>query len=115
MKKATKASMLSACIFPGTGHIYLKKYIPGIILALVSFSGFYYLTSSLIRTAFKILEKIQNGDIQPDFETINQLLTDQLRGNESQTLNIYLFLIIICWIIGVIDSYRLGRQQDKYQ
>ncbi|MBT3176910.1 MAG: hypothetical protein HOG03_14955 [Desulfobacula sp.] len=113
MKKATKASMLSACIFPGTGHIYLKKYIPGIILASVSFSGIYYLTSTLIGNALQILEKIQNGEVQPEFETIRQLLSGQLAGGESQTLNIYIILITICWIIGVIDSYRIGREQDK--
>ena len=45
MKKSTKAALLSAFVLPGAGHIFLKKYIPGVALVGASLGGIYYLTS----------------------------------------------------------------------
>jgi len=36
MTKSTKAALLSGLIFPGIGHIVLKQYVRGSILALVA-------------------------------------------------------------------------------
>jgi hypothetical protein len=32
MNKSTKAALLSTFVFPGAGHLYLKKYIPAAVL-----------------------------------------------------------------------------------
>jgi len=112
MKKATKAALISAFIFPGAGHIYLKKYISGLLLVGVSSAGIYYLILNIIKKAFQIVEEIQLGHVQADATAINQLLSNQSTGNESDLLNIVTIAIAICWIISIIDSYRIGRAQD---
>jgi TM2 domain-containing membrane protein YozV len=112
MKKATKAVLLSAFVFPGAGHIYLKKYISGGVLFGASLLGIYYLISKTVESALQIVEKIQSGEVQPDVTAITQLVTKQSTGAESQLLNIATATIIICWIIGIIDSYRIGRLRD---
>ncbi|MBT6338674.1 MAG: hypothetical protein HOJ48_05195 [Desulfobacula sp.] len=113
MKKATKAALLSAFVFPGAGHLHLKKYIRGVLLAISSFAAIYYLLLTIIETALQIVEKIRNGDIQPDISAISQLLLERSAGSESQLLNIATALLIVCWIISIIDSYRIGRKQDQ--
>ncbi len=113
MKIATKAALLSAFIFPGAGHLHLRKYIRGVLLAVSSFAAIYYLVLTIIETALQIVGKIQNGDIQPDISAISQLLLERSGGNESQLLNNATALLVVCWIISVIDSYRIGRKQDK--
>jgi uncharacterized membrane protein len=113
MKKSTKAVLLTAFIFPGAGHIYLKKYIPGIVLMGVSSAGVCYLTSRIVERALQIVEKIQYGHVQADSTVINQLLSTQSTGNESLLMNIATLAIFICWIIGIIDAYRIGKTQDK--
>ena len=113
MKKATKAALLSAFVFPGAGHLHLKKYIRGVLFAISSFAAIYYLVLTIIETALQIVGKIQNGDIQPDISAISQLLLERSGGNESELLNIATAVLIVCWIISVIDSYRIGRKQDK--
>ena len=55
MKKSMKAALLSAFVFPGAGHFFLKKHITGTVLAV----------------------------------------------------------FIISLFVGIIDSYRVGRIQDK--
>ena len=112
MKKSTNAALLSAFVFPGAGHIYLKKYIPGVILIGASLTGISYIIIKTVERALKIVEKIQNGDVPLDVTVITELVTKQSTGTESQLLNIAAAALIIFWIIGIIDSYRVGRVRD---
>ena len=113
MKKSTKAVLLSAFVFPGVGHLYLKKYVPGSILASVSLVAVYYLVTKTVERAWEIAEKIQSGAVQLDATTITDLVSQQSVGADSQLLNMATLAIIICWGIGIIDSYRVGRVRDK--
>ncbi len=112
MQKATKAALLSAFVFPGAGHIYLKKYISGAALIGASSLGICYLIQNIVEKALQIVEKIQLGHVQADTTAINQLLSNQSAGTESGLLSFATTTIAICWIIGIIDSYRIGRTQD---
>ena len=113
MKKSTKAVLLSAFVFPGAGHLYLKKYVSGSILAGVSLVGIYYLVTKTVERAWEIAEKIQSGAVQLDATAITELVSKQTTGTESQLINIATLAIVTCWIIGIIDSYRVGRVRDK--
>jgi hypothetical protein len=113
MKKSTKAVLLSAFVFPGAGHLYLKKYLPGSILAGVSLVGVYYLVTTTVERAWEIAEKIQSGAVQLDAATVTELVSQQSAGTDSQIVNIATLAIIICWVLGIIDSYRAGRVRDK--
>jgi hypothetical protein len=113
VKKITKAVLLSAFVFPGLGHLYLKKRLSGSILMGASFAAIYYLMSKVVENALQIAEKIQSGEVQPDAVTISELLSQQSNGSESQLQNIATAVFVICWLIGIIDSYRLGRVRDK--
>jgi len=112
MKKSTKAALLSAFVFPGVGHIYLKKYIPGVVLVGASLAGIYYLISKTVENALQIVEQMQSGAVQANVAAITELVAKQSTGTDSQLLNIAAVTIIVLWIIGVIDSYRVGRARD---
>jgi TM2 domain-containing membrane protein YozV len=109
MKKSAKAALLSAFVFPGAGHIYLRKYTAGILLAGVSFAAIYYLITKTVERAFEISEKIQNGDIPLDVQAITELVAQQSNGADTQVLNIALIAFFIFWLIGIFGAYRAGR------
>jgi len=109
-----KAALLSAFVFPGVGHIFLKKYISGVTLVGASFAAIYYLISKAVERALQIAEKIQSGDVQLDITEITELVSKQSIGTEAHLLNIATAAFIICWLIGIIDSYRVGCVQEKY-
>lgn len=115
MKKSTKAALLSALIFPGAGHLFLKKYIQAIALAGTAFSAAYYLVSKSVEQAMLIVEKLESGVIQPDAAAITELLEKQATGPDAQALDIATAIIIISWLIGIISSYLTGCAQDKNQ
>jgi TM2 domain-containing membrane protein YozV len=115
MKKSTKATLLSALVFPGAGHIYLKKYLPGVALIGISCAGIYYLLSKAIEQSMQIVDQIQSGAVQPDMAAISDLVSKQSSGPQAEILNIVTIIITICWLGGIIDAYRLGRAKDKIE
>lgn len=108
MKKSTKAALLSALVFPGAGHLFLKRYKIGAVLAGASFAAIYYLTSKTVERVLQITEKIQSGDVPLDVEAITELVSKQATGAETQLLNIATVTFIVCWLVGIIGSYRAG-------
>lgn len=113
MKNSTKAALFSAFIFPGAGHFFLKKYVQAIILVGISSYAGYYLFSKSVEKALQIVGKIENGEVPPDVTAITELLSRQTIGNEAQLLDMATLVITICWLIGIIDSYRVAYSQDK--
>jgi len=107
-----KSALLSAFIFPGVGHIYLKRYIAGALLAGTAFIALYFVITAAVERALQIVDKIQSGEIQPDVEVITELVAKQPIGTEAQLTTIAMAVLIIAWLIGIVDSYRIGRLQD---
>jgi len=113
MKKSIKAVLLSAFVFPGAGHFLLKRYISGAVLAGAAFSGLYYLTARTVENALEIVTKIQSGEAQLDAEVITELVSRQVTGTETLLINIATMAVLVSWLIGIVDSYRVGRAQEK--
>jgi hypothetical protein len=113
MKKSMKAALLSAFLFPGIGHYFLKKYIAGTVLVGTAFAALYLIISSAVSRALEITEKIQRGDVQLDVTAITELVSKQPTGTEAHLLDIATAVLIITWLIGIFDSFRVGRLQDN--
>lgn len=112
MNNAVKAALLSTFVFPGTGHIILKKYISATVLAGSAFASLYLVFSSMLERTFQIVEKIQTGEVQPDVGVITELILKQPAGTNDRLLNIAWTVLFISWLIGIADSYRIGRQNN---
>jgi len=113
MKRSSKAALLSGLVFPGIGHIVLKQYLRGSVLlffALVAFSVF---VTSVFQRALTIVDRINSGDIPVDTGAIAEMVSNSTGGADSFTENTALIVLGACWLIGIIDSYRLGVAQEK--
>lgn len=93
--------------------MFLKKYLAGALIIGTSIAAVYYLLSKSLEMASQITEELQRGNIQLDIETITELVSKQSTAADVQLLNIATAAFFICWLIGIIDSYRIGRTQDK--
>jgi hypothetical protein len=113
MNKSMKAALLSVFIFPGVGHFFLKKYISGTVLAAAAMTALYLIISRAVARTLQITEKIQRGDVQLDVAAITDLVSKPPSGTEGQLLNMATTMLIVVWLIGIVDSFRAGRRQDK--
>ena len=113
MSKSIKAAMLSAFVFPGVGHFLLKKHIPGMVLAGIAFASLYFIVSTMVERALQIVDRVQRGEVQLDVAAITELLSSQPTGTDAKLLGVAWTVLIISWLVGIADSYRVGRAQGK--
>jgi hypothetical protein len=86
MKKSSKAALLSGLIFPGIGHIFLKEYLRGSALVVLSLAALSVVVTIAYQHALLIVDRVENAAV---------------------------IVLVACWLAGIIDSYRLGAVQEK--
>jgi len=111
MKKTTKVTLLSLIVFPGIGHLVLKKYE----IALGFIASFAYLLLSfigdIINRSQKVIDSIIRGEIPLEINAISEALAKQgILASEQQPILVYLLLAL--WIFAALDSYRLAKKLD---
>ena len=113
MKQSLKAALISAFVLPGGGHFFLKKRVQGALLSGVTIVCTWVLLSAALERAQEISLKIQSGEIPLDIARITDAVTKQTTGDGAQLIDIATYLLGICWLIGIVDSFRVGRLLDK--
>jgi len=108
MNKSMKAALLSALVFPGAGHIFLKRYISAAFLASTALSALYIVTANILERALQITDKILQGELQPDIATITEFILKSPAGTDTQFINIAVITLTLSWLIGILDSFRAG-------
>ncbi len=79
------------------------------ITVLVGMSVFIVKT---VQHALDILEKIESQGGVISMSTISNAVTQTSATSGNLTFNIVLLLVILCWIFGVVDAYRIGKIKD---
>ncbi|NNE63321.1 MAG: hypothetical protein HKN34_04495, partial [Gammaproteobacteria bacterium] len=77
MKESTKAVLWSVFIFPGAGHFYLRKWLPGAVSAIIATGALVVILSRVMERANQIAEKIILGEIPMDIGIIMELVSRQ--------------------------------------
>lgn len=112
MNNALKGGLLSGLVFPGLGQTFLKHYKRGIVLIVTVFVGMAVIVVIAVEQALTVLEKISSEGGITDMNTISSAVTQVTLSSDSRIINSLLLFIIICWIFGVIDAYRIGKKKD---
>ncbi len=71
------------------------------------------IVTNVITQALTIADRINNGEIPVEAGAITELVSKSTSGAEDSLLNIAALVVGACWLIGIIDSYRIGIIQEK--
>jgi len=112
MNNSLKAAVLSGLIFPGLGQIVLKRYKRGAVIMLTVLVSLSVVVAKAVQHALAILEKIESEGGAISISTISNAATQASATSGSLTFNLVLLLVTLCWIIGVVDAYRIGKKKD---
>ena|SRR3990167_343237 len=112
MNNSLKGAFLSGLIFPGLGQVVLKHYKRGAVIMLTVLVSLSVVIVKAVQHALAILEKIESEGGAISMGTLSNIATQASTTSGSLTLNFVLLLVILCWIIGVVDAYRIGKQKD---
>lgn len=110
MNRSIKAVLLSALIYPGIGHVFLKKYVAGCILASIFSVPVFLVVSEVITKTNKVIEEIEKGNIPLDTAAITEALSNVMSSADIQSLNTQVYVMMVVWIIAIVDAYRVGKK-----
>ena len=108
-----KAALLSGLVFPGLGHLLLKRYPRGSVLVLGALIATSVIVADAYRRALTIVDRIVLGDVPVGSAAIAQMVADSSNGANSPKVTIAIIVLGACWLIGIVDSYRLGIEPVK--
>jgi TM2 domain-containing membrane protein YozV len=111
MNNSLKGAFLSGLIFPGLGQIVLKHYKRGVVIMLTALAGMSVVVAKTVQHALTILEKIESEGGAISMSTISNAATQASTTSGNLMFNLTLLLVILCWIIGVVDAYRIGKKK----
>ena len=113
MKVSYKAALLSLFVFPGVGHLYLKRYWRGLVIMFLFFTGSGYMIWSV---TVSVLNRFDDVMVMIEGNAQNLQDLPDIVGSKMFTTGLYQEVVsygIIClWIFAVIDAYRIGRQRE---
>lgn len=107
VSRSSTAVLLSALVLPGAGHLYLKHAARGMALIAVSLACLWAIVERAVQQASIVLDRLEAGDVALDAGRIADLVA-QTSGSLGSGIATY--VLIGCWLAGMVDAYRLGRK-----
>jgi hypothetical protein len=109
MNRAMKAALFSAFVFPGSGQIYLKRRLRGLIMMALALLGLVILVTRAVGAAMEGLKSMQMDGKTPDINAISNLATSSSANASS---DFWTILLVCCWVASVIDAYITGKKKS---
>ena len=93
--------------------MYLKHYLRGLALTFSALICSSIIVAAAVQEALAIVDKINTGELSIATGGIPELVTSSTGGAHSTVSNIATLLVVATWLIGIVDSYRLGISREK--
>ena len=113
MKNSLKGALFSGLVFPGLGQVIFKHYKSGVVIMLTSSASLLIMITKAVQKAFVILEKMDLDSGTIDMNMIVNAAKQSSRISGDPIFTLALLLFAFCWILGIVDAYRIGRIKDK--
>jgi uncharacterized membrane protein len=109
MKASTKAALISALVFPGLGHLVLRKGARGLLFLVPAAVAVIYLLRSVLQLMDQLVAEINSGALALD--PIMILERVHASGIDNPMTNLASLVCILCWVGSIADALWLGRQK----
>jgi hypothetical protein len=109
---ALKGILLSALVFPGLGHLALKRTRRGFVLVLVVLAALTLIVMAALRQARVILANIEQAGGMVDLGTVSQAASQASTAADGWVPGAAALVLVGCWLFGVLDAWRIGRTMD---
>ena len=112
MNNSLKGAFLSGLVFPGLGQLALKHYKRGAVIIIAVLISLSIVVAEAVRYALSILGDVQIEGGEISISSISEAASRASTTSGSLAFNLALLLVILLWIIGAVDAYRIGKKKD---
>lgn len=116
MRKSTLAPLLSAFVFPGLGHLYLRSYARASILLVITAAALFDFTQRAWQAVAAIRAQLVaeiNATGVIDLETLIAHAMAIVDHIDRQPFTIATWIMFASWLVGIVDSHRLGKKLEE--
>jgi hypothetical protein len=108
MDRSVSAALLSAFVFPGAGHLFLRRAARGCLFLLPALLAVVYFVGQVMSRASAIADQILAGTVPLDPALIAAQLESQ-GDSGSPLMTLSVVVMIVCWAGSIVDSFLIGR------
>ena len=108
MNRTAAAALLSALVFPGAGHFYLRRprrawlfLVPALVAGIVWFG-------SITSQVSNLLGQVEDGTLAPDPAAIAARMEAQ--GGQSPLVSFAGIVFVVCWAGSIVDAIVVARR-----
>ncbi len=112
MNNSLKGAFLSGLVFPGLGQLALKHYKRGAVIIIAVLISLSIVVAEAVQKALAILGEVQIEGGEISISSISEAASKASTTSGSLVFNLALSLVILLWIIGAVDAYRIGKKKD---
>ncbi|MES2757308.1 MAG: hypothetical protein V4693_08025 [Pseudomonadota bacterium] len=107
MSRPVIAALISALVFPGAGHLYLKRGRRALLFLLPTLAAVAIFLGQAFAQATEIAAQVMAGTVAPDPVAIAARL--EQGGGASSLGTVAAVAMLVCWIGAIVDAYLLAR------
>lgn len=109
MKASIKAALISALLFPGLGHLALRRGLRGLLFIVPTLLAAGYLLRATLALAATLVADVESGKLPLDPILILERVHSS--GIDNPATNGAALICILCWVGSVADALWLGRHR----
>ncbi len=113
MKLSHQAALYSAMVFPGAGYFVVKEKPRGWIALTITLICLGVIIKDASFKAQIIAEKIVNGMMPFDVAIIRDQILHTPGFFSETVIWMVSSIIVVVWLVGLIDSFRIGKRLEK--
>lgn len=113
MKKTTKSVLFSTLIFPGSGHLLLRRWLRGLVFIIPVMLAFGYIMNYSVDQALTVIDRILSGDISPDTASIQEVIKQTAEEGQNTLLVVSKIVFIVGWLVAAVDVYMIAKKESR--
>ncbi|MFL6675755.1 MAG: DUF6677 family protein [Massilia sp.] len=110
MRRPVIASLLSAFVFPGAGHLYLRRPLRACVFLLPSLVAATWYFGDMLARASSLADQVMAGTVAPDPAALAARLEAQ---GGSPLAALCGMLLLALWLAAIVDSFMVARAAER--
>lgn len=106
LSKRHLALLLSALVFPGSGHFLIKRKARGCLFLVPALVALALVLRQIMARLDQVMAQIDSGALPLDVQLIMEKV-DALSVNDGPAMTVAVCVLAACWIGSLIDTLLL--------
>lgn len=106
LSKRNLALLLSALVFPGSGHFVLGRKARGCLFLVPALVALVMVLRQIMARLDQVMAQIDSGTLPLDVQLIVEKV-DALSANDGPAMTLAMSVLVACWIGSLIDTWFL--------